>query len=148
MYMRRALVKGFPSTEFVFDKVIDNGCSKRRPDVFVDMLTHVVIVECDETQHRGSQYSCETRRTMELFVDVNKRPMVFIRFNPDSYTQNGVRVPECFREDIDKHGEKVLTPLDSWKERVQELCRVFSHVLTNIPSREITEIKLFYDSIQ
>ena len=144
MYMRRGLVKAFPSTAFVFDKVIDDGCSRRRPDVFIDLLTHVVIVECDETQHRGSSYSCETRRTMELFEDVNRRPTVFIRFNPDTYRVGDVRVGGCFREDV-LDGEKVLSPLPSWRGRLKELCGVFECALGTIPEREITEIHVCYN---
>jgi hypothetical protein len=142
MYMRRALVNEFPSTPFIFDKVIQDGCSRRRPDVFLELLTHVVVIECDETQHRG--YSCETKRMMQLFVDVAMRPTVFIRFNPDGYTLGGTRVNGCFREDIVK-GEKVLTPLPSWEVRVQELFRAFRDAL-EVPSRDITEIQLFYDA--
>jgi hypothetical protein len=144
MFMRRGLVKAFPCTAFVFDKVIDNGCSRRRPDVFIDLLTHVVIVECDETQHRGSSYGCETRRTMELFEDVNRRPTVFIRFNPDAYRVGDVRVGGCFSEDV-LNGEKVLTSLPSWKGRLKELCCVFEGAMRTIPDRAITEIRVCYN---
>jgi len=145
MYMRRALVKAFPSIPFVFDKVINDGCHKRRPDMFVDCLTHVVICECDEKQHPVSRYPCESRRTMELFEDVARRPTVFVRLNPDSYISGGKRIKGCFREDLNKDGEKVLTPLPEWKIRAEELCRVFGSALTTVPTREITDVRLFYN---
>jgi len=62
----------------IFDKQT-GGCSKMRPDVFIDKFTHVVIIECDENQHKDT--SCENKRTMELFQDFGNRPIVFIRFN-------------------------------------------------------------------
>ena len=71
----------------------------------MDLLTHVVIVECDENQHKSYIPECENRRKMELFRDVGFRPVVFVRFNPDGYRGgNG----GCFRKELDKNGENVL----------------------------------------
>jgi very-short-patch-repair endonuclease len=30
------------------------GCSKRRPDVYFELLKHCIIVEIDENQHKAS----------------------------------------------------------------------------------------------
>lgn len=69
-----------------FDKKILGGCSKRKPDFFIDRLTHCITGECDENQH--TDYSCENRRSMELFQDLGNRPLVMLRFNPDvSYSK-------------------------------------------------------------
>jgi hypothetical protein len=73
----------------VFDKIVEGGCSRRRPDVRIDMGSHIIIVECDEDQHKG--YSCENKRMMEIFQNCGNRPIVFIRFNPDSYTKNMIK---------------------------------------------------------
>ena len=103
------------------------------------------MVECDEQQHRG--YSCETKRTMQLFQDCGYRPAVYIRFNPDSYLDtNGTRVHGCFHEDRHVNGETILTPLPEWEKRVKELCSVFSSFITSPPHKEVTEVKLFYNT--
>jgi hypothetical protein len=81
---------------FTFDKKV-GACSKRRPDAFIDLLTHVLIIECDENQHGSYNTSCENSRTMELFVDFNNRPIVFIRFNPDTYTVDGKKTLSSFK---------------------------------------------------
>jgi hypothetical protein len=79
----------------VFDKQT-GGCSKRRPDVCIDKFTLVIITECDENQHRET--SCENKRTMELFQDFGNRPIVFIRFNPDSYiNEKNKKIPSSFK---------------------------------------------------
>jgi hypothetical protein len=77
------LKKYFPEVKMVFDKQIDGGCSRRRPDVRIECLTHTIVVECDENAHKG--YSCENKRAMEIFQDLGSRPIVFIRFNPDKF---------------------------------------------------------------
>jgi hypothetical protein len=45
--------RALPSTmrasdqSWVFDKSIDGGCSKRRPDIFLDMGSEILIIEVD-----------------------------------------------------------------------------------------------------
>jgi hypothetical protein len=75
----------FPNFEWVCDKRVIEGCSRRRPDLLVDMGSHIVIVEIDENKHTDYDCSCENRRLMELSQDLHHRPIVFIRFNPDAY---------------------------------------------------------------
>jgi len=67
----------------VCDKKIEGGCSRRRPDLFIDLGTHCIVIEVDENQHR--QYECEEKRMIDLYEDTGFRKMVFLRFNPDSY---------------------------------------------------------------
>jgi hypothetical protein len=85
-YVRNYLKKEFPNIKIVFNKKIDNGCSKRRPDVRIECLTHTIIIEVDEKQHNA--YTCESKRLCELFTDLGNRPLVMIRFNPDRYDKN------------------------------------------------------------
>lgn len=120
----------------VFDKVVDNGCSKRRPDIRIERLTHTIIIECDENQHKST--SCENKRMMELFQDLGSRNIVFLRFNPDSYKETGVRKQGCF----DKEGKLVRV---EWEARINLLKEKISHHLSNIPDKEVTVENLFYD---
>jgi hypothetical protein len=72
----------YPDFTWKFDTIIDNACSKRRPDIFLDLGFQVIIIEVDENQHQGYENICENKRLMELSQDIAHRPMVFIRFNP------------------------------------------------------------------
>ena len=69
----------------MYDKKIQDGCSTRRPDLFLDLGYQIIIIEIDENQHIDYDCSCENKRIMELSQDVGHRPIVFIRFNPDDY---------------------------------------------------------------
>jgi hypothetical protein len=83
-YVRDALIGHFQDTiTMTFDKIIKEGCSRRRPDVSMDFGSHCLIVEIDENKH--SNYSCEQKRMLEIYEDVRFRKIVFVRFNPDSY---------------------------------------------------------------
>ena len=82
-HLRKELQIIFPNIKMIFNNKINNGCSNRRPDVRIECLTHTVIIECDENQHKYT--SCEDKRMMELFQDLGSRPLVMIRFNPDQY---------------------------------------------------------------
>ncbi len=79
------LKEKFPGVTWVVDKRVKDGCSLRRPDLFLDTGSHVVIVEVDENQHNTRDCTCENRRLIELSKDVSHRPLAMVRFNPDGY---------------------------------------------------------------
>jgi hypothetical protein len=81
----------FPELSWVSDKKITDGCSKRRPDLFLDLGYQILIIEIDENQHLDYDCSCENKRIMELSQDVGHKPIVFIRFNPDEYYNEEIR---------------------------------------------------------
>jgi hypothetical protein len=86
----------FPQYDWTTDKTIPNACSKRRPDIFIDLGYQCIIIEIDENQHQLYDSTCENRRLMELSQDINHRPLVFIRFNPDDYKQNKTNITSCW----------------------------------------------------
>ena len=75
----------YPAFTYIEDRQIQDGCSKRRPDLLIDMGTPVIIVEIDENKHDRYECECENKRMMEISQDLEHRPVVFIRFNPDGY---------------------------------------------------------------
>jgi hypothetical protein len=74
----------FPMHNWVCDKIIQGGCSRRKPDILLDIGTHIIIVEIDENQHDEYDISCENKRIMQISQDLGHPHIVFIRFNPDS----------------------------------------------------------------
>jgi len=70
----------------VFDKTIEGGCSKKRPDLFIDFGSHCLIIEVDENRH--ANYECEQKRMISLYEDLGFRKVIFLRFNPDGYTES------------------------------------------------------------
>ena len=86
----------FPNLDWITDKRIQDGCSKKRPDMIVDLGYKVLIVEIDENQHIRYDSSCENKRIMGISQDVNHRPIVFIRFNPDEYIKNNEKISSCW----------------------------------------------------
>ena len=133
----------------IFDKEVDGGCSKRKPDVMIDNLTHTVIIECDENQHKN--YECENKRTMELYTDLGNRPLVIIRFNPDNYiNENNKKIEGCFKpllkiEDIHKKKFYDINK-EEWKRRVDILQEVIKEYIDIVPDKAVTEVKLFYSN--
>ena len=142
-------IKDKYSKEYVltFDQKINGGCSRRRPDVFLDMFTHIVIIEVDEEQHAYYDNTCEFARINELFTDVGDRPIVFIRFNPDKYkSANGKFVKSPFKYDKKLEIPTISNKLD-WDNRLDMLASRFEHHINNIPSQLITNDLLFYDEL-
>jgi hypothetical protein len=70
------------------DKILesDHGCVRTRPDFQLLGMEGKwwVYVECDEYQHEHITPECEEVRMRNL-AEVRGQPVVFIRFNPDTY---------------------------------------------------------------
>jgi len=134
------LREAFPAICLVNDKRVDGGCSKRRPDIFVDVLSHVVIVEVDENAHIAYDKTCENRRIMELSEDIAHRPLVFIRFNPDGNSTG----PSCWGVNGDSVAVVKRKRAVEWQDRLATLSRTVGFWITTIPDRTVELIKLFY----
>jgi hypothetical protein len=141
-HMTDFIKEHFKEEVITFDKQT-GGCSKRRPDVYIDKFTHVVILECDENQHINT--SCENKRMMELFQDFGNRPIVFIRFNPDSYiNESSKKVLSSFKMHKTLDVPMIRNPKE-WSNRLNVLKEITKRWLVEIPSREFTYEYLFYD---
>ncbi len=126
----------------ILDKIISGGCSKRRPDGFIDCLTHVVIVEIDEDQHIGYDQSCDNRRTMEIFRDIGHRSTVFVRLNPDGYIRDNKRIGKCFT--LTKSGEMKKNNKE-FNHRFEVLCNAVELAIKQIPTCEVSYNQLFFN---
>ena len=131
----------------VFDSTV--ACSKRRPDAYIDLQTHVLIIEVDEKQHKS--YSEDNERSAELYRDFGERPIVMIRFNPDSYKRDGVSHKSSFMY-TEKTGQCKIRDAKEWKSRCDVLMGVINDQLrltfeeNRVPGEMLEVIKLFYDS--
>ena len=140
-----SVLKEFPDISWACDKTVTDGCSLRRPDLNGDMGTHVIMGEVDENQHTNYDTSCENKRTMELSQDVGHRPIVFIRFNPDSYIDvNGKKITSCWG--VNGNGIMVVKPskIGEWNARINTLKLQIRYWIDNIPDKTIEVIQLFY----
>ena len=135
----------FPNLTIVTDKRVEYGCSRRRPDVFIDLYHQVIIVEIDENQHIQYDCSCENKRIMQLSQDINYRPLVFIRFNPDSYKCKDKNISSCWT--VNKLGICVVKKLkqDEWDERLKQLSNTIKYWLANKVDKTIEVVQLYYD---
>jgi hypothetical protein len=137
----------FPTFDWVTDKQISGGCSKRRPDLLLDLGYQIIIIEIDENQHTDYDCSCENKRIMELSQDVGHRPIVFIRFNPDEYEKNEEKITSCWG--LNKTGICVVrkTKQDEWNERLSclEKALLYWSNPENTTNKTIEAIHLFYD---
>ena len=81
----------------------DTSCAlaKYRPDFAFNRGTYYHIVECDEDAHRQYDETCERKRMYEIAGGLGL-PVVFVRYNPDSFTINGT-VSQCHHTTKKKH---------------------------------------------
>ena len=130
----------FPDLIIPNDRRINGGCSAKRPDFFIELLTHTIIVEVDESGHLSYDQSCENKRIMQLSEDIAHRPMVLIRFNPDKNND----CPSCWG--VDGNGLAVVKKkqANEWQKRLAALTAAISFWKVTIPDKTVELIKLFY----
>jgi hypothetical protein len=140
------ILKEFPNCSWTADRRVENGCSKRRPDLIIDLGYQVIIIEIDEDGHKDYDCSCENKRIMELSRDVGHRPIVFIRFNPDGYERYGKKITSSWGINekglcsIKKNKEK------EWSSRLLTLKSQVQYWLetNNKTNKTVEVIQLFY----
>ena len=100
------IMEKYPNNNWKFDKIVAGGCSRRRPDIFINLESKVIIVEIDENQHNKYEDSCENKRLMLLYMDIN--PEIFKNYNPPkallarSHSEH-IDCPFCFVETCPWH---------------------------------------------
>jgi hypothetical protein len=113
------------------------------------MGSHIIIVEIDENAHTNYDCSCENKRLMELSQDINHRPLIFIRFNPDEYITKDEKVTSCWT--YNKLGISTIkkTKQEEWQNRLDCLCNQIIYWCNeeNKTNKTIEVIHLFYDTI-
>lgn len=68
------------------DSLIKKGkYGKERPDRIYELNHTIIIVECDENQHKDRERECEIIRMKNIAQCFDGKAVCFIRWNPDSY---------------------------------------------------------------
>ena len=129
--MRVYLAERFPDASWVFDKTSAgiSACSdkKYRPDAWLQLPTHVLVVECDEDQHKRYEDSCELRRLVELWAACEGKPLTVIRWNPDEFKVDGQV------QDVSEY------------RRLTALRKVIEQIMTNRAPGGLRVEYMFYD---
>ena len=144
------ITSNFQNFTWNLDKKIEDGCSKRRPDIICDLGYQIIIIEVDENMHESYDCSCENKRIMQLSQDVGHRPIVFIRFNPDAYiNSNNEKILSCWTTTPKTGLLKIKNnKLDEWNQRLSSLKQQIEYWLSeeNKTEKTIEIIQLYYDS--
>jgi hypothetical protein len=130
----------------IYNEIIPNTCQIRnRPDIFISRNRYIIIIENDEKQHKRYDPLCEESRINNLYL-IFCMPIIFIRFNPDSYTRSdGKKIPSCFHDDPNSFGGYKVHELE-WTRRLNILKDTILSCIDIVPTKEYTEMFLFFDS--
>jgi hypothetical protein len=124
----------------IVDEKVAGGKSQKRPDMLIDLSTHVIIIEVDEDQHRRYEKGSDESRIKILQEDI-KKLVVMIRFNPDFYKNSkNVGIKSCWKKVFE-----IMTIVDrvNWNARLARLQEVVTHYINNIPTENCL-VKLFF----
>jgi hypothetical protein len=103
-----------------------------RIDFLIQYRGIIFCIECDENGHNGYELSCETARMNNIMAswlqeEHTLQPVVFIRFNPDKFTVDGVRQKVDITDRFDALAEQIET-------------------FDPQPGRSLTIVYMFYNS--
>ena len=139
------ILDNFKDKTWINDKKISDGCSKRRPDLLLDLGYQIIIVEIDENQHIDYDCSCENKRIMEISQDLGHRNIVFIRFNPDDYINSkNIKINSCWK--INNKGILKLENKYNWSCRLETLKEQINYWINNKTEKMVEIIQLYYDN--
>jgi hypothetical protein len=111
--------------------------------VFCDLGTHILIIEVDE--HRHIAYGCEHTRMLQICEDVGGRPVIFIRFNPDKYTdENGKIITSCWAATQQGIMKIKDSKKDEWQSRLDLLKEKIQYWIDNSTEKSLEIEHLFY----
>lgn len=144
------ILSEFPKCEWVEDKKIHGGFSACRPDLLLELKHQVIIIEIDENQHTAYNCYCDNNRTVALAKDVGEKPVVFIRFNPDGYTNaDGIKMKSCWKSGVRAVCSVPKENKKEWEARLNSLSEEISYWIDkkNKTSKLIEVVQLYYDGM-
>ena len=99
------------------------GCQKYRPDKLYASPDLVLMLECDEHQHKYHEYSCDEKRISDIYEEFSGKKLIVIRWNPD----------KCKNLKISRH------------DRMVQCVRTMKNLLKNPPSDIIHVYYMYFD---
>ena len=88
MEILNLLTETYKDKKIVHNKSIGFECGNFRPDFIIDCVSHNLIIEVDEEQHKSYPKDCEETRLHRIAEALY--PCIIIRYNPDAYKVNGI----------------------------------------------------------
>lgn len=135
-----AVIKLLPQNITIMRDKKLGGCSRRRPDLCIDMGSHWICAENDENSHKNYDNLCENKRLMELYTDMAQRPMVLIRFNCDKYSGGSSLFKTCKTTGID-----IIRNKKEFEKRIQKFAQCIQKYMAEPSNKAITIENLYYD---
>lgn len=136
------IVKKYNNLTWIINKTIECSNSKKRPDITVDLGYQVIIIEIDENKHNN--YICENKRIMRLSQDLQHRPLIIIRFNPDSYydSDKKINILSCLK--YSKNRFASICNKKDFEYRMNKLYDKIDYWIQNKSEKVLVVEKLFY----
>jgi len=114
--------------------------------MLLDLGYKIIIIEVDENRHDSYTTECETARLNDISTDLNYRPVVMIRFNPDGYTTtDNVKItsPWAVNGTTKLYSVK-KTRMAEWNTRLERLTAALDYHVNTENTELITIEELYY----
>jgi len=146
IYIRNYIQSTFTEYQWKCNETLKNEENKTyRPDMLCIFEDFNIIIEIDEYQHTRYDEEEEENRMVDIYNILKKR-IIFVRFNPDSYTDknsNFIKSPWIYNntELTISTEEEIQT---EWLLRLDTLKNTVKNIIDNNFNGNINLIRLFY----
>ena len=116
------LKENLPNNELIHNKSVGSECTGGHlfPDIRFDCDCYQLIVEIDEFQHRGADYSCDKKRMYDIVAKMGM-PCMFIRYNPDNKISDKNVLLQKIQQYLDINSNELNDKVDKYGFKVDYL---------------------------
>lgn len=114
--------------KFFNDTMTQYGYDVFKHDYIIECNKYLIIIECDENQHKHYSEECEQARMIALFKSYKDKHLTFIRYNPNNYLNQFGNIKKGFSI-----------------ENNNRLINLIKSLKSNPPNDPLTVVYLCYD---
>jgi hypothetical protein len=145
----------FSQYKWLVDKRIVADGTSRRPDLQLDLGSHIVAIKVVEDAHVTRESKCknlrldaiEHLRLLELSQDAGFRPVVQILFNPGVYSRCKTVVTSCWKLNRQQLVRIPKRKMKEFDERIDTILSKVMYWIIHTPNKTITTMPLFFSEL-
>jgi len=147
-YVINYVLDNFKNYNWICGKKLITHNSYRIADLYLDITSHIIIIEIDEFQHKKYNQIDDNKRLLDIKNFIDNKPLIFIKFNPDSYI-------DIYNNNIKSCWKKInnvtkLVKYNEWSNRLLKLKSIIEYYINHnsLINENFKIIELYYNGYE
>ena len=135
--------ENYKDYKWVYNKRVYDSMTKRIIDLYLELEDQIIIIKVDENKNINYENTPDNQKLIKMLLDAKNKPVVFIRFNPNSYKSKGKNIRPCWN--VSKvTGVISINEKSNWNIRLKNLKEKIDYWLVNKCEQNLEVIELYY----